>query len=119
MYTNYDASSFKPMTSKIADDNQKIVDILTKAKNMSYNSLVNFKTADDIKTIAMENDGIARFFGEAKPSMTVTTNPAVVETYNPPVNYNPATTVTPAPVETKQEEMSAADELDSLLADLI
>ena len=120
MYTNYDASSFKPMTSKIADDNQKIVDILTKAKNMSYNSLVNFKTADEIKTIAMENDGISRFFGEAKPVR--------VEQHTAPVATTGSASTTPVEIFTPTEELvpaapaeetSAADELDSLLAGLI
>lgn len=118
MYTNYDASSFKPMTSKIADDNQKIVDILTKAKDMSFNSLVNFKSADDIKTIAMENDGIARFFGTTRPTTpatAVTPQPAQVFTEDP----IPVYTSEPEPTPVPQTTESAAEELDSLLAGLI
>ena len=122
MYTNYDASSFKPVTSKIADDNQKIVEILTKAKDMSYNSLINFKTADDIKAVAMENDDIARFFG-VKTAAPVS---APVQYPAPAVSApSPAETVVPteelvpaAPVEAASDT-SAADELDSLLAGLI
>lgn len=117
MYTNYDASSFKPITSKIAEDNQKIVEILTKAKNMSYNSLINFKTADDIKTIAMENDGLSKFFGAPKPARVVeqyvAAAPATTEVFTPTEELVPA-----APAETASEP-SAADELDSLLAGLI
>lgn len=123
MYTNYDASSFKPMTSKIADDNQKIVEILTKAKNMSFNSLVNFKTADDLKSVTMENDDIARFFGaQPKPVRVVeqytTVTPAVV-TQTAPIAEDAVPTYTPEPEAAPQQETSAADELDSLLAGLI
>lgn len=120
MYTNYDASSFKPVTSKIADDNQKIVEILTKAKDMSYNSLINFKTADDIKAVAMENDDIARFFGarQAAPQAAPIVKapapaPVTAEAVVPTEDLVPA-----APVEAASDT-SAADELDSLLAGLI
>ena len=124
MYTNYDSSSFKPMTSKISDDNQKIVEILTKAKNMSYNSLVNFKTQDDLKAVAFENDDVARFFGGAKPTRVVeqyvtapvthATTPQVA-----PLAEDAVPTYTPEPEAAPQQDTSAADELDSLLAGLI
>ena len=127
MYTNYDASSFKPMTSKIADDNQKIVEILTKAKNMSYNSLVNFKTSDDIKAVAMENDDIARFFGARKSAPVVVEQHTVAAGPTSSASTTPAEVFTPTedlvpPVkveETKTESQSASEELDSLLAGLI
>ena len=124
MYTNYDASSFKPMTSKIADDNQKIVEILTKAKNMSFNSLVNFKSADDLKAVTMENDDIARFFGGAKPVRTVdqymTVTPAVIPNTAPQVfTEDPVPSYTSETTAPQQTTESAADELDSLLAGLI
>lgn len=117
MYTNYDASSFKPMTSAIADSNQKIVDILTKAKNMSYNSLINFKTAEDIKSVAMENDDIARFFGARTAAPVQAAAPVVSkqEVFTPTEDLVP-----PAPkAEPVKETTSSADELDSLLAGLI
>ena len=123
MYTNYDSSSFKPMTSKIADDNQKIVDILTKAKNMSYNSLVNFKTADDIKAIAMENDGIARFFGEVKPVRVIEQNTTISGTHTTtqaaPLAEDAVPAYTSESEVAPKQDTSAADELDSLLAGLI
>lgn len=122
MYTNYDSSSFKPMTSAIADSNQKIVEILTKAKDMSYNSLVNFKTGDELKSIAMENDDIARFFGgrmsapQAAPIVkTPAPAPVTAEAVVPTEELVPTVDVTS---NNKQTE-SAADELDSLLAGLI
>lgn len=121
MYTNYDASSFKPMTSKIADTNEKIVEILTKAKDMSYNSLINFKTADDIKSIALENDDIARFFGtKLVQTANVVAKPVqapVQETFTPVDEMVPP--VVEEPAAPAQTEQSAADELDSLLAGLI
>lgn len=121
MYTNYDASSFKPMTSKIADTNEKIVEILTKAKDMSYNSLINFKTADDIKSIALENDDIARFFGtKLVQTANVVAKPVqapVQETFTPAEEMVPP--VVEEPAAPAQTEQSAADELDSLLAGLI
>lgn len=113
MYTNYDSSSFKPMTSKIADDNQKIVEILTKAKDMSFNSLINFKTGEDMKAIAMENDGLARFFGDVKPAAPKAA--PVVEYATPTEDLVPPAPAAP----TQQTTESAADELDSLLAGLI
>lgn len=120
MYTNYDASSFKPITSKIADDNAKIVDILTKAKEMSYNSLVNFKTADELKSVAMENDDLAKFFA---PRPRVNPAPAPVETVvsNDELIPEVAPAPAPAPAVTNAQtaQQSSADELDSLLAGLI
>lgn len=111
MYTNYDASSFKPMTSRISDSNEKIVEILTKARDMSYNSLINFKSADDIKAVAMENDDVARFFGTRKPA---TPAAPVQETYTPTED------LVPPVVEEKTEEVtSESDDLDSILAGLI
>lgn len=121
MYTNYDSSSFKPITSKIADDNQKIIEILTKAKDMSYNSLVNFKTAEDLRAVAMENDDIARFFG-TRPAQTVApVTPApvapasVVET---PVTVQ-VSAVSSEPSATTEATESASDALDDLLSGLI
>lgn len=119
MYTNYDSSSFKPITSKIADDNQKIVEILTKAKDMSYNSLVNFKTAEDLRAVAMENDDIARFFG-TRPAQTVA--PIASAPVAPaPVVETPVTAESSvvAPQPTAQETESASDALDDLLSGLI
>lgn len=125
MYTNYDASSFKPVTSKIVDDNQKIVEILTKAKNMSYNSLINFKTASDIENVAMENDDVARFFGRKQdPAYVVNTNvtsvsaPAVSTVYTSS-NEELIPSVEPKVEAPVQENASSGDDLDSILADLV
>ena len=120
IYTNYDSSSFKPMTSKISEDNSKIVEILTKAKEMSFNSLINFKSADEIKAVAMENDSVARFFGTAPATVTPVATPVTpVQQAAPaavPFTEDPipvATTEAPATTD------SAADDIDSLLAGLI
>ena len=122
IYTNYDSSSFKPTTSRISDDNSKIVEILTKAKDMSFNSLINFKTADEIRAVAMENDDVAKFFGGATQTTVapapapapVAPAPAPVAT---PFDEDPIPVAVPDTQATTTE--SAADELDSLLAGLI
>ena len=120
MYTNYDASSFKPVTSKIADDNTKIVEILTKAKDMSFNSLINFKTNDELKAVAMENDDVARFFGTSKPAVDkVTIGPTATISTSPAELFAPTEELVPAAPAEAPAETSAADELDSLLAGLI
>lgn len=126
MYTNYDSSSFKPMTSKIAEDNQKIVEVLTKAKDMSYNSLVNFKTPDDLKAVAMENDDVARFFGERpaqQPAINYTAPaaPVAVHVQAAPTAevFTPTEDLVPPAAPAQQTTESAADELESLLSGLV
>lgn len=70
-YTNYDASSFKPVTSKIFEDTTHMVEILQQAKDMSYNSLISFQDAETLKAAAMDNEEVARFFGTSTPVTTV------------------------------------------------
>jgi len=120
MYTNYDASSFKPITSPIYQENTKIVEILTAAKDMSYNSLINFKTPEELKTIALENDYIARFFAPAKeqPVVTAPVSAPIDERFAVSEQVKVETPVEQSSNSTESAEASV-DELDSLLAGLI
>lgn len=119
MYTNYDASNFKPITTPIASDNAKIVEILTKAKEMSFNSLINFKTADELKAVAFENDDVARFFAPKKETVTYTQAAPVKEEISEVKEFVPVETTVTTSAPVAETVKSDADDLDSLLSGLI
>ena len=109
-YTNYDSSDFKPSTSKILEDTNKLVEVIKEAANMSYNSLFSFQDAETLKNVAMDNDNIARFFGKVTAPAQPVAQPQPVATA--PVDEKVV-------IGTPETETSVSDELDSLLSGLI
>lgn len=112
-FTKYDSSDFKPSTSKIMEDNTKLVEVIKEAADMSYNSLFSFQDSETLKNVAMENDGVARFFG-------------VTETVKPAAKPAPAPVATEEEfpddipvVQPEEKTQSGVDELQSLLDGLI
>lgn len=120
-FTKYDSSNFKPMTSKIFDDNAAMIQVLQKAKDMSYNSLVSFQDAETLRAAAMENDDVASFFAmptqQPAPARTASySDIAPAPTARPVVEeYSSSTSELVPPM----VEDDAQDNLDDLLNSII
>lgn len=120
-FTKYGSSNFKPVTSEISNDRNTMIQILQKAKDMSYNSLVSFQDANTLKEAALENDDIASFFGVSSKPTAPTAQASVVPvstTANTETYSSAMEDLVPPVVVEEPEAKTEEENLDDLLSSL-